>query len=118
MKNVLVKHSGIDLFFNGLSKKNATKFCQTLNALDRTMNGHSLVWKLTYSGKLATITARYPDVEVDVKLLPFMLGQNRNWVETGLTALGQNPKLYTGSEFYVQVPDMNMFKNSFNEMSV
>jgi len=117
MNNVLVKHSGIDLFFNGLSKKNATKFCQTLNALDRTMNGHSLVWKLKYSGKLATITARYPDVEVDVKLLPFMLSQNRNWVETGLTALGINPKLYTGSEFYVLVPDMNIFESSFNTMS-
>lgn len=110
----IVKHSGIDLFFNGIKKKDAEKLCLTLNALDRTISGHQLIWKLTHKGKRATITARYPDISVEQLMIPTMLKQNRLWLETGLTALGMKKELYTGSEFYLKVEDLKVFKDTYN----
>jgi hypothetical protein len=110
-----VEHNGIDLFFDGIKRKDAEKVCLTLNALDRTMNGHKLNWQLTQKGKKATITARYPDIKVTQIYIPQMLNQNRQWLETGLEALGLKKELYTGSEFYLKVPDLDVFKKTYDD---
>jgi hypothetical protein len=110
-----VEHSGIDLFLDNISSKDADKFCRTLNALGRTMNGHKLNWQLTYRKRRATITAMYPDTKVTQIFIPRMLQQNRDWVETGLESLGMKKELYTGSEFYLRVPDIDVFKKTYDD---
>ena len=110
-------HDGIDLFFRNISELDAQRFCDTLNGLDRTMGGNTLVWTLAHTDNKAAITARYPAQPYSRDYALLGLAMNRSWCETGLKALGMTGVEYTGSEFYVKFSTREQMLNFYKELA-
>ena len=110
-------HTGIDLFFSNMSESDAQRFCNTLNSLDRTMGGNTLVWTLAHKDNHAAITARYPAQPWSRDYALIGLAMNRNWCESGLKSMGMSGVEYTGSEFYVQFSSNEQMRKFYNKLA-
>lgn len=111
------RHTGIDLFFNNITKGQLKMIVETLNNMDLTIKGHHMVWRVN-TNRANTITCKYPVREYTHIELMKGLMTHRKTGESFARVINKefNSNIgFDGSEFYLE-KDKNLTENLVADM--